>query len=160
MKRSFGVVVAAALLPRLATHAVMRTPLPRPASGMQGTGTKLQPFASAQSFADAGCGGSGNGDPGVTTPTQAFTPGSQVTVTWELTIPHPADNLDSGIRIAVHYGAGDSFADNILAGGVVGSGTPNTVSAALLSSTVTLPAGKLCDYCTLQWIWAANQDRR
>ena len=43
-------------------------------------------------------------------------------------------------------------------GGVVGSGNPNTVSAGLLSQTVTLPAGKTCDYCTLQWIWAARGD--
>ena len=28
----------------------------------------------------------------------------------------------------------------------------------LISTTVTLPAGKLCDYCTLQWIWAARGD--
>ena len=70
---------------------------------------------------------------------------------------HPADNTNSGVRVAVHYGAGDSFASNVLAGGVVGSGNPGTVSVADLSTTVTLPA-KTCDYCTLQWIWSASSD--
>ena len=90
-------------------------------------------------------------------PTVAYTPGAQVTVTWALTIPHPADNLDSGVRIAMHYGPGDSFDQNILMGGVIGSGAPGTVSAELTTVTVTLPA-KTCDYCTLQWLWAANAD--
>ena len=65
---------------------------------------KLTPFADAQINADGGCGGRDNSDPGVQQPTVAFQAGSQVTVTWELTIPHPDDNLDSGIRIAVLTG--------------------------------------------------------
>jgi len=138
-------------------HAVMTSPSPRPASGMIGTGSKLQPFAGASAYANGGCGSATNGDPGVQIPTVAYTPGAQVTVTWALTIPHPADNLDSGVRIAMHYGPGDSFDQNILTGGVIGSGAPGTVSAELTTVTVTLPA-KTCDYCTLQWLWAANAD--
>jgi len=119
---------------------------------------KLTPFGDALSLANGGCGGSRNGDPGVTVPTQSFAPGQTVTVSWSLTIPHPDDNLDSGVRIAVHYGAGDTFDANVLLGGVVGSGQPGTLSAEQLSAAVTLPTGKTCDYCTIQWIWAANQD--
>jgi len=37
-------------------------------------------------------------------------------------------------------------------------GLPGTVSAGLQTVTVSLPAQKTCEYCTLQWIWAANQD--
>jgi len=151
-------LVAFCVIHRVAGHAILTSPSPRPASGMQGTGTKLQPFSSAALLASAGCGGSANGDPGVQTPTVAFASGSQITITWSLTIPHPADNLDSGIRVAVHYGASDSFGQNILIGGVVGSGAPGTVSAGLQTIDVALPAGKVCEYCTIQWIWAANQD--
>ena len=74
---------------------------------------------------------------------------------WKLTIPHPADAEDSGVRIAIHYGAGDSFAQNILAGGVVGDPPYTIVSAGegptngLITQTVTLPLGKTCDYCQL-----------
>ena len=161
MAKSSGAVAAFLLLCPTATiaHAVMKTPAPRQASGMLGTGTKLQPFADAQLYADNGCGGAGNGDPGLKQPpTIAYQSGAQVTVTWELTIPHPADNLDSGIRIAVHYGAGDSFSQNILTGGVVGSGNPGTVSAGLLTTTVNLPNGKTSDWATIQWVWSANGD--
>ena len=119
---------------------------------------KIQPFADARLYVDNGCGSATNGDPGVQVPTIAYRPGEQITVDWTLTIPHPADNLDSGIRVAVHYGAGDSFDSNILTGGVVGSGQPGTVSAGLQTITVALPTGKTCDYCTLQWVWSANQD--
>jgi hypothetical protein len=138
-------------------HAVQTAPTPRPASGMQGSGNKITPFADASDYADNGCGGSRNGDPGVQIPTVVYRPGDQVTVTWDLTIPHNDDNLDSGIRIAIHYGPGDSFAQNVLIGGVVGSGNPGTADAGDLSATVTLP-NKECDYCTLQWIWSANGD--
>jgi len=150
-------VQAALLAHAVDAHAVLTSPAPRPASGMQGTGAKLQPFASALSLANGGCGGTTNGDPGVRVPTQAFTPGQAITVTWDLTIPHPNDNLDTGVRVAMHFGAGDSFDDNVLEGGVEGSGNPGTLSAGLETVTVTLP-NKLCDYCTLQWIWAARAD--
>eukprot|EP00966_Prymnesium_polylepis_P211532 4898484-Prymnesium_polylepis.1 len=54
-----------ALLPTLVVgHAVLTSPAPRSASGMQGTGTKLPPFADAALLANGGCGGSANGDPG------------------------------------------------------------------------------------------------
>jgi len=141
----------------VSAHAVMTAPAPRPAPGMNGFGTKLQPFTQAAAYADGGCGGVANGDPGVQVPTIAYQSGQQLTVTWDLTLPHADDNLDSGVRIAVHYGAGDSFDQNILTGGVVGSGQPGTVSAGLTTVTVALPV-KTCDYCTVQWIWAANQD--
>ena len=65
----------------------------------------------------------------------------------------------------MHYGATDSFEDNILAGGVVGdpgvgtlaAGTDATERNGEVTETITLGA-KTCDYCTLQWIWAANGD--
>ena len=132
----------------------MTQPAPRPNLDIS-PGIKLQPFADAKLKADAGCGGTANRDPGVQTPTIAYTPGASVTVEWKLTIPHPADAEDSGVRIALHYGAGDSFAQNILAGGVVGDPPYTIVSAGegptngLITQTVTLPLGKTCDYCQL-----------
>ena len=79
---------------------------------------------------------------------------------------------------------GDSFQENILAGGVEGDNPPlggtrpalrrrrrradcravevddphaTVQNGDLVSHTVTLP-DKECDYCTLQWVWAAEQD--
>ena len=148
-------------------------------AGISGSGTKLQPFADAKIYADeTKCGGAvKNKDPGVETPLVAFSPNDVLTVKWRMTIPHPIDYpLDapdntaspgSGVRIAMHYGATDSFKDNILAGGVAGDPRVGTLAAGTseddpgrngeVTATVTLGA-KTCDYCTLQWIWAANND--
>ena len=149
-------------------------------AAITGSGTKLQPFAEAKIYADeTKCGGATkNDDPGVETPLVAFSPGDQLTVKWRMTIPHPIDYpLDapantespgSGVRIAMHYGATDSFEANILAGGVAGDPGEGTLAAGTseddpgrngeVTATVTLDATKTCDYCTLQWIWAANND--
>ena len=86
---------------------------------------------------------------------------------WTLTIPHPADNTNSGVRIAIHYDTGDSLEQNILAGAAGNDPQTGTVSAesgsngqanSVASTLVQLPAGKTCTHCTLQWIWAAQQD--
>ena len=157
-------------------------------AAITGSGTKLQPFAEAKIYADeTKCGGATkNDDPGVQTPLVAFSPGDQLTVKWRMTIPHPidypldapanAESPGSGVRIAMHYGATDSFEANILAGGVDGDPgvgtlaagdatsdgngqiTDNTGRNGEVTETVTLDATKTCDYCTLQWIWAANND--
>lgn len=149
-------------------------------AGISGSGTKLQPFADAKIYADeTKCGGAvKNKDPGVETPLVAFSPNDVLTVKWRMTIPHPIDYpLDapdntaspgSGVRIAMHYGATDSFEDNILAGGVAGDPGVGTLAAGTseddpgrngeVTATITLDAAKTCDYCTLQWIWAANND--
>ena len=145
-------------------HAILTAPTPRP--NQVGTGIKLQPFASAQQIANAGCGGVTNRDPGVQTPVQAYTPGAPIQVSWQLTIPHPADVLDSGVRVAIHYSATDSFAQNIVAGGVIGdppytpvsAGPANAAANSIQTQTIILPLGKTCDFCTLQWVWAANAD--
>ena len=143
-------------------------------AAITGSGTKLRPFTDAAIYADeTKCGSVGsNDDPGVQMPLQAFSPGDQLTVTWKMTIAHPtdyisnADSPGSGVRIAMHYGATDTFTNNILAGGLVGdpgvgtlaAGTVGTTeSGDLVTETITLPA-KTCDFCTLQWIWAANND--
>ena len=96
-------------------------------AAITGSGTKLQPFAEAKIYADdTKCGGATkNDDPGVQTPLVAFSPGDQLTVKWRMTIPHPndypldapanAESPGSGVRIAMHYGATDSFGANILA---------------------------------------------
>ena len=149
-------------------------------AAITGSGTKLQPFAEAKIYADeTKCGGATkNDDPGVETPRVAFSPGDQLTVKWRMTIPHPidypldapanAESPGSGVRIAMHYGAGDSFDANILAGGVAGDPGEGTLAAGTseddpgrngeVTATVTLDATKTCNYCTLQWIWAANND--
>jgi hypothetical protein len=82
-----------------------------------------------------------------------------------LTLVHPDDIEDTGVRIALHYGPGDSFADNILrgglpgetpVGGVLAAGPSDVADNQRVSYTVTLPAGKTCNFCTLQWVWAAR----
>ena len=153
-----------ALLPgEVLSHGVLVSPRTREAAGMRGDGAKLTPFFQAKDLADGGCGGVANGDPGVGRPRQAFRPGSQIKVEWDLTIPHPADNENTGVRIAIHYGPDESFDKNILAGGVAGSGVPGFSAEQIQgekrqSATLTLPVGKTCDYCTLQWVWAASSD--
>ena len=145
-------------------HAILVAPPAR--SNQVGIGIKLQPFTDAKALADAGCGGVRNRDPGVQIPQVAYLPGSTVTVTWQLTIPHPADVLDTGIRVALHTSPVSSFALNILAGGLTGevgytpvsAGPVDAAANSLQSITVQLPPGVTCDYCTLQWIWAARQD--
>ena len=109
-------------LPLASGHAILTSPTPRAGTNIW-TGVKLQPFSEAATLANQGCGGSANSDPGVThqtTPPTVFTPGQGINVQWTLTIPHPQDNTNSGVRIAIHYDTGDSFEQNILAGGVVG----------------------------------------
>ena len=156
-------------LPLASGHAILTSPTPRAGTNIW-TGVKLQPFSEAATLANQGCGGSANSDPGVThqtTPPTVFTPGQGINVQWTLTIPHPQDNTNSGVRIAIHYDTGDSFEQNILAGGVGNDPQTGTVSAesgsngqanSVASTLVQLPAGKTCTHCTLQWIWAAEQD--
>ena len=146
------------------SHAILTTPAPRSGTNT-GTGIKLTPFANAATYA-LECGGTNNNDPGVEQPTVAFSPGDTIDMTWRMTIPHAADVLLDGVRVAVHYGNGDTFADNILAGGVGNDPQAGTVPVAPIDAVrnedityqVTLPAGKTCDYCTLQWIWSAQND--
>ena len=92
---------------------------------------------------------------------------AQVDVQWKLTIPHPRDVLQTGVRVAVHYGVEDSFDKNILAGHLdgddtnnekVSAGPKNAARDSIQTVTVTLPAGKTCNYCTIQWLWAAKHD--
>ena len=74
--------------------------------------------------------------------------------------------LDSGVRVAIHYSATDSFAQNIVAGGVIGdppytpvsAGPANAAANSIQTQTIILPLGKTCDFCTLQWVCAANAD--
>jgi hypothetical protein len=97
-------------------------------------------------------------------------------VQWKLTIPHDADVQDSGVRLALYYDSGDSFQCNIMAGGLEGdsgfdvtvdgvtgprvlsAGPPGATPNQLVSTIITLPANKTCDYCVLQWVWAARSD--
>ena len=153
-------------------HAIMYSPAPRSNVIVDpinpSTGIKIPPYADAKLNADRGCGGATNRDPGVEIPQVVYKPGETITVQWKLTIPHPADVLTSGIRIAIYYGPTDGFAQNILAGGVVGDPPYTPLSAGpqqelpvdsipLQEHQVTLPM-KTCDYCVLQWVWGAEAD--
>ena len=146
-------------------HAILTSPVPR-AGTNTGTGIKLQPFADARTIANSGCGGISNKDPGTTVPTTTYQSGATIEVEWKLTIPHPADNLLNGVRVALHVSATDSFDQNILAGGAEGdppytkvpAGDDGDASNAVKTVTVTLPAGKTCDLCTLQWMWSAQSE--
>mmetsp|Transcript_15161 Transcript_15161/g.25805 ORF Transcript_15161/g.25805 Transcript_15161/m.25805 type:complete len:374 (+) Transcript_15161:41-1162(+) len=133
-----------------------------------GNGVKLTPFAAAGLTANSGCGGSLNNDPGVQRPTSAYRPGDILKVTWQLTIPHPADIIDTGIRVAMHFSPADSFGNNVLAGALEGDPAFSPVNQrpvaeadspalSLHSTIVTLPQ-KTCNYCTIQFAWAARSD--
>jgi hypothetical protein len=146
-------------------HAKLTSPEPR-GGPVAGTGAKLTPFANARTVANGldggdGCGGALNNDPGAQTPRITYSPGQQVTVQWSVTIPHNADRLNTGVRIALRYSSTDGFANNVLAGGVEGDPTYAAVDAGSTSTeqmTITLPSGKTCSQCTLQWMWAARAD--
>jgi len=156
-----------------AGHGILVTPAAR--SNQVGTGVKLQPFGDARNVANRGCGSTANNDPGVQLPQVAYRPGEIMRVEWQLTIPHPADVMDTGIRVAIHYGPGDSFDRNILIGGLLGdpdfddntgdgvidraitAGPTDAVANSVHSTIVSLP-DKTCNYCTVQWTWAARAD--
>ena len=158
-------------------HAVLRDPTPRQGE-INGIGPKLSPFSDAPEVANRldggdGCGASANNDPGRQFPTEAFKPGDKIKVKWEMTLAHPGDEEDSGVRIAIHYSNSDSYQDNILAGELADDDEGgSTVSACeggddddcgrstegeSFTKKVTLP-DKTCSCCTLQWLWAAKED--
>ena len=153
----------AATLPATAAHARLLVPPRRPHSQGPAPGIKLRPFREAEFLANSGCGGLDNHDPGVQRPRIAYMPGVDISVAWTLEIAHPADVLDTGVRIAIHYSEDDSFASNVLRGtldgghGALAAHGPDDTAGAVISTTVRLP-DKTCDYCTLQFIWAARAD--
>jgi len=140
-----------------AGHGLLRSPIPR-------AGTAVPPGAKLTrgSARDANCGGTDNGDPGYTAlgnqPKTAFQPGANIAVLWELTIPHPEDNLNNGVRIAIHFNDGDSFNNNILIGCLSGDPDCARVDASGLSRLVKLPEGRTGTHLVLQWIWEAKKD--
>lgn len=111
----YAVVALGCLACRTAGHGILTTPTPRLGTlGPNNQGNKLT--------GDAGrtnCGGTENGD----TPYEAIKnrpkvaqkPEDNLVVEWSITIPHPADNLNRGVRIALHYSDGDSFDKNVRA---------------------------------------------
>ena len=105
-----------------AAHAILTIPQPRSyvdtSPGSTDPGIKLPNFNNVRAVANAGCGGAANVPGGqdinkVETPRQAYRRGEVMRVEWKLTIPHPVDVIDTGIRVAIHYGPGDSFAQNV-----------------------------------------------
>lgn len=167
-----ALVVHAACLTLVGSHGILTIPPGRPQT-LNPAGVKLTPFSEARYAANRGCGGAeGAGLGNVRVPTQAFTLGRPVQIQWSLTIPHNVDNSDTGVRIAIHYDDEDSFECNILAGGLEGdpgfdptlqgaqnkkvsAGPPDAVANQLVSTIVRLP-NKTCDYCVIQWVWAAR----
>jgi hypothetical protein len=168
MRHGLATAAACLLLPRLAVaHAMLTYPAPR---ALAAPGIKLTPFSAARATANSGCGGAANtGSNLISIPQTAFRPGATVNVRWRLTIPHPLDNSDTGVRVAVHYDDTDSFSCNIVAGGLAGdpgfvvpasvvpAGTGDEVRGEEVVHTITLP-NKLCNRCVLQWAWAARRD--
>ena len=57
---------------------------------------------------------------------------------------------------------GDPNFDDDTGDGIIDRALPaaqdDTPTNGIVSTIVTLPAGKICNYCTLQWVWAARQD--
>jgi hypothetical protein len=109
-----------------------------------------------------GCGGVANGVQSTQgAPTATFSPGEQVVIQWSVTIPHDEDRVNTGVRVAVKYSDTDGYSQNILAGGVTGDPPFTPVSSGSTNTeqtTVTLPAVKVCNPCTLQWVQAAQND--
>ena len=172
-------VAALLLVQEAQSHAILTVPAGRP-NPVDPLGPKLTPFSDAHYVSNQGCGGTANGGQTVISPqlnpsTNVFIAGTQIEVKWKLTIPHNADNRDTGIRIALHYEENDSFDCNILGGGLDGdpgfhpvqdgaqnpralsAGPDDAIADQEVSTLVTLP-DKTCDYCVLQWTWAARSD--
>ena len=159
-------------------HAFLRTPIPRDGTaGPNGRGYRLTPFSDARQKANHGCGGAANGGLTVQRPTQVYQQGLGMPIRWRVAVPHNADVRDTGLRVAIHYAVDDSFECNVLLGGAEGEdgfqsreeirlnaasagavARPNPLLGNEFSTMVTLPAGKTCDYCVLQWMWAARDD--
>jgi hypothetical protein len=152
-----------------AGHGILVIPRVRTGQG-NGVGIKVRgTLAEAVTKANLGCGAewtpAANGDPGPGPPVANYLPGGSINVAWDVTIPHPADNLNFGIRVAVKYTDADSFAQNILAGEGATAGRPPAISAQVGGTgakrqqlTVTLPPGKNSSAAVLQWMWGAQAD--
>lgn len=135
-------------------------------------GAKLNGFGNAIGTANRGCGGSDNGDPNFKEPQIAYTAGASVDVSWALTVPHQADILTRGVRIALHYAEEDSFDCNVMLDEVqAGPDRPDSEISRrgpgqggverdpyIMTASFDLPPDKTCDYCVLQFMWAAQND--
>ena len=110
-------------------------------------GVKLPGVANFKSLENS-CGGPTNGaKQGLPNTINAeYIAGDQINVAWDLTIPH--DNAP-GVRVAMAYGNGDLFTNNILVDGY---------DVNRKSIQVTLPKGKGCQGCYLQWSWRSIED--
>jgi hypothetical protein len=152
----FSVLLLLSRFFQVSGHAELVTPTPRTGSNDD----KLTPFAAAGTTANNAADGCAGMPEGAAVAT--FSAGQRVPVSWRVTIAHPADVIDTGVRIALRYSPTDSFDSNILAGTVTGDANPlKAVSAGALgaqSHFVTLPSNKTCTKCTLQWMWAARAD--
>jgi len=132
-------VLACAILPVVYSHGVLVCPQPRNGQG-QGTGTKLPRPPTTNTNQCTGTAGA---------ITATYTAGSTIPVTWETTIWHTSA---PGVRIAVSYSGSDSYNQNVLVNGAdIGPEGFKTLN-------VTLPAGKTCNPCTLQWLWDSADD--
>ncbi len=162
-------LAALLLLARAHAHGFLTSPPPRTVP--VGVGPKFTPFADARNQAAASC---GENYPTLTRPTEAYLPGAAILLQWDMPVPHPLDNLNTGVRIAVHYANSDSFDQNVIAGflegdpliasqqcprgvGACPNGLP-PLSAQSGAQLATLPAGKTGRYVTVQWVWAARND--
>ena len=165
-----------------AGHAIMTAPLPREGSGgspatVQADIISLEGADNARNVAGNGCRGNNgvptNGwtsfqppiQPGQNSPLplQVYEPGQPLDIEWNVIVPHPDDTLETGVRVAIHYGDRDSFNDNVVLGCMNGDdgcndqdsrgNYRNRVPAESQSRSINLPLGKTCDYCVLQFVW-------
>ena len=113
MSLRYAVVALGGLACRTAGHGILVSPPPRVGtSGPNNQGNKLTGDAR-----NTNCGGMENGDTPYASPKNdpkvAQKPGDLIVVSWSITVPHPNDNLNRGVRIALHYSDGDSFNNNV-----------------------------------------------
>jgi hypothetical protein len=130
-----------AIIACAAGHAILLAPAPRVSMRAE-PGVKVPGLLQATE----GCGAVATAEQLL--PANIFEATTRATVTWKVTIPHPAD--PAGVSVAIQYSATDDFAANrLLANGNIGTGT--------VSLSLPLSA-KTCQNCILRWNWDAPND--
>jgi hypothetical protein len=122
-------------------HAILISPVPRAGQRVEPGDKIIGPFTQTE----AKCGLSNTAE--ALMPNNIYEAGTRITVSWKITIPHPAD--PNGVQVAIEYSPTDTFALNVVNG-------PN---APISPTSVNFQLGtKTCTSCTLRWMWVAPND--
>eukprot|EP00462_Mataza_sp_D1_P007373 CAMPEP_0175123458 /NCGR_PEP_ID=MMETSP0087-20121206/2257_1 /TAXON_ID=136419 /ORGANISM="Unknown Unknown, Strain D1" /LENGTH=742 /DNA_ID=CAMNT_0016405157 /DNA_START=24 /DNA_END=2252 /DNA_ORIENTATION=- len=119
---------------------------------------KLTPFADYERVANMGCGGTANNEQPAKTSVATFVAGTTSALNFSITLPHNGNGVGAGpniLRVALHYSECDSFEDNKL---VQFTNKMELLQTGVHQLRFVVPAGKFCDNCVLQWMWASEPD--